>query len=335
MDAKIRQVGPDIYQIYLPLPTRPSIVNVYLVRGGDEWALIDTGMHSQDSIATFKAALREVNCPPAAIRKLVCTHHHPDHFGTSRTYKDLTNADVYLHPLELSRIERMQSPMPSPEALAFFRAHGVLMPESPDGHPTPGRYFGTLYAPVSPDHLLQDGETIHIGTRELVVIWTPGHTPGHCCFYLPQDKILIAGDHLLPKITPHVGLYYLGPDNPLQDFICSQQKIQQLDVELVLPAHGAIFKDHRYRAQQIIHHHHYRLQEIYDTIKSHAKTAYDIAMEVFDLGPDRPIFHMLAATFETLAHLHFLMYEGKVRRIEENQTIKFIAARPGYAVHHS
>ncbi|TMA52614.1 MAG: MBL fold metallo-hydrolase, partial [Deltaproteobacteria bacterium] len=91
------------------------------------------------------------------------------------------------------------------------------MPQSPDGQPTPGRYFGALYAPVQPDHFLHDGDTIHIGNRELVVVWTPGHTPGHCCFYFPADKVLIVGDHLLPKITPHVGVYFTGPDNPLQD----------------------------------------------------------------------------------------------------------------------
>ncbi len=219
----------------------------------------------------------------------------------------------------------MQSTTPSPEALAFFRAHGVPMPESPDGHPTPGRYFGTLYAPASPDHLLQDGETIRIGNRECVVIWTPGHTPrggpSNRLGWASASPTGMSG----AKITPHVGVYYTGPDNPLQDFIRSQQKIQQFDVELVLPAHGAVFKDHRHRAQQIIQHHQYRLQEIHDTIKGQAKTAYDIAMEIFDLGSDRPVFHMLAATFETLAHLHLLMYDGKVRRIEENEKIKFIA----------
>jgi glyoxylase-like metal-dependent hydrolase (beta-lactamase superfamily II) len=157
------------------------------------------------------------------------------------------------------------------------------------------------------------------------VVWTPGHTTGHCCFYFPADKVMIVGDHLLPKITPHVGVYYTGPDNPLLDFINSQQKVQKFDVELVLPAHGAIFKDHRYRAQQIIQHHRYRLKEIHDAAHGNARTAYDIAMEIFDLGKERPIFHMMAATFETLAHLHLLMYDGKVRRVEDSAKVKFLA----------
>jgi glyoxylase-like metal-dependent hydrolase (beta-lactamase superfamily II) len=325
MESKVREVAPGIYQIYLPLPMRPSIVNVYLVRGGDEWALIDTGMHTEESIATFKAALAEVGCPPSAVRKLVCTHHHPDHFGTSRAYKELTGAEVYLNPLEVPRVERMQSSTPLPEAMAFFRSHGVPAPDSPDGQPTPGRYFGTTYAPVLPDHPLHDGDTVRVGDRELQVVWTPGHTAGHCCFYFPADKVLIVGDHLLPKITPHVGVFYFGPDNPLRDFLDSQQKVQQFEVELVLPAHGAVFKDHRHRAQQIIQHHKYRLQAMHDTVKGHARTAYEVAMENFDFGPDRPYFQLLAATFETLAHLHLLMYDGKVRRLEEDGKMKFIA----------
>ena len=48
-------------------------------------------------------------------------------------------------------------------------------------------------------------------------------------------------------------------------------------------------------------------------------------MENFDFGPDRPYFQLLAATFETLAHLHLLMYDGKVRRLEEDGKVKFIA----------
>lgn len=326
MESKIREVTPGIYQLYLPLPMRPSIVNVYLVRDQDEWALIDTGMHSEESIATLNACLKEVGCPPSSIRKLICTHHHADHFGASRAHKELTGAEVYLNPLEVARVERMQSSTPMPESIAFFRSHGIPLPESGDGLPAPGRYFGTLYAPTLPEHPLHDGESVYIGSRELQVVWTPGHTSGHCCFYFPQDKVFIVGDHLLPKITPHVGVYPGGPDNPLQDFLNSQVKVQKLDVELVLPAHGAVFKDHRHRAQQIIQHHKYRLQEIQDATKGRPRSAYEISLEIFNLSKESPIFHFMAATFETLAHLHLLMYDGKVKRVEEDSKVTFAAA---------
>ena len=108
-DTKIREVASGVYQLFLPLPMRPSIVNVYLVRDGDEWALIDTGMHTTDSIATLKSALSAVGCEPTSIRSLISTHHHADHFGTSQTYQELTGAEVYLNELELSRVKRRQT----------------------------------------------------------------------------------------------------------------------------------------------------------------------------------------------------------------------------------
>lgn len=322
-EAKIREVASGIYQLFLPLPMRPTIINVYLVRDGDEWALIDTGMHTEESIETLKSALAEVGCSPASIRKLISTHHHADHFGTSQTYQELTGADVYLNELELPRVARLQSTERLPEAFAFFQQHGIPL-DDPRDLPTPGSFYGSRYMPAKPDHFLCDGEAVYIGKRELQVVWTPGHTEGHCCLYLPEDKVMIVGDHLLPKITPHVGVYYAGPDNPLQDFLDSHEKIQDFDVELVLPAHGGVFKDHRYRAKQIIQHHKYRLEEMRDIVHAKAQSAYEVASQVFDLKSDLPIFHIFAATFETLAHLHLLMYNGEVRRVEDDGTIRFV-----------
>ena len=64
-DAKLREVLPGIHLLNLPLPMKPTIVNVYLVDGGDEWALVDTGMNSDDSIATFRAALAQLGSSPS------------------------------------------------------------------------------------------------------------------------------------------------------------------------------------------------------------------------------------------------------------------------------
>lgn len=322
-ETHVREVAPGIHQLYLPLPMRPSIVNVYLVNDGDEWALIDTGMNSPESLAAFQEALATVGCPLTSVRKLLSSHHHPDHFGASRRQKELTGAEVYFHPLEVERVTRLQTVRPE-ESLVFFRQQGVPMPNGVAGMPTPMQVWGSNYAPTTPDHLLGDGDVIRVGSREIHVVWTPGHSPGHCCFYFPEDKVLIVGDHLLPTITPHVGAYPHGPDNPLGDFIDSQQKVRELDVNLVLPAHGAVFRDHRARATQIIQHHETRLEEIADTIRTQPKTAYDIAVEVFGHDESRPLFHILAATFETLAHLHFLQDVEHVTRLDDEERIRFL-----------
>jgi glyoxylase-like metal-dependent hydrolase (beta-lactamase superfamily II) len=155
-------------------------------------------------------------------------------------------------------------------------------------------------------------------------VWTPGHTPGHNVILLRKEKVLIVGDHLLPKITPHVGIYPDTTGDPLGDFINSQQKVQRFDVELVLPAHGGVYHDHRHRANQIIEHHRYREAEMLDLVKHKPQTAFEVAEQVFG-DEERPIYHVMAATFETLAHLEYSRLNGRARKMEENGRILFQA----------
>lgn len=316
--TKVREVSPGVFVVHLPLPMRPTIVNVTLLHSGNEWALVDTGIHTQDSIAAFESALQQVGCAPEQISKLLCTHHHPDHFGTSKKYKELTHAEVYLHRLEYEASTHYAPQRRSEEALRFFAQHGI--PVQQFVHvPSPGEFWAQLYVTVPPDHFIEDGEVIRVGNWELEVITTPGHTPGHCVFYLRQQRLMIVGDHLLPKITPHVGVFPGGPPNPLADFLDSQRKVQRFDVDLVLPAHGGIFSDHRHRANQIIQHHHYRLQEMLDIVRHQPSTAYEVARQAFGFDINSPITVQFPATFETLAHLEYLRVESKVAREEREE----------------
>jgi glyoxylase-like metal-dependent hydrolase (beta-lactamase superfamily II) len=144
--------------------------------------------------------------------------------------------------------------------------------------------------------------------------------------YVRGHQILIAGDHLLPKITPHVGVFPGGPQNPLQDFIDSQRKIQPLEVALVLPAHGGVFKDHRHRTRQIIQHHEYRMQEMLDIIRQRPRTAYDVARIAFDFNADSSLTVQFPATFETLAHLELLRSLGRATNEDRGDEVVFQAA---------
>jgi glyoxylase-like metal-dependent hydrolase (beta-lactamase superfamily II) len=122
-----------------------------------------------------------------------------------------------------------------------------------------------------------------------------------------------------------VGIY---PDavgtNPLGDFLNSQLKVQKFEVELVLPAHGGVYHDHRHRANQLIEHHRYREAEMLDLTRKAPQTAFEVAQQVFG-GEERPIFHVMAATFETLAHLEFACFGGRARRSERGERTVFQA----------
>ncbi|MGH7865945.1 MAG: MBL fold metallo-hydrolase [Candidatus Binataceae bacterium] len=330
MSAKIVEVHPGIYEIFLPLPMRPTIINVWLVDCHGKWALIDTGMNSPESVATLEEAFGHLGLKIEDLDVLIGTHHHIDHFGASSEIHRRSGATTYLHPLEAERAGRMLmfgriGPGDRPESRAFFESHGFPVDQFPTAGMRPGWMGTSMYNPVThPDHTIEDGDVLEIGDRKFEAVWTPGHTPGHNVIYLRKEKVMIVGDHLLPKITPHVGIYPDSPGNPLGDFLKSQLKVQKFDVELVLPAHGGVYKDHRHRANQIIEHHRYREAEMLDLVKHKPQTAFEVASQVFG-DEDRPIFHIMAATFETLAHLEYSHLNGRARKTENNGRILFQA----------
>jgi glyoxylase-like metal-dependent hydrolase (beta-lactamase superfamily II) len=314
-DVKTREVSPGFHLLYLPLPMRPTIVNVYLVDGGSEWALIDTGMNTAASVDAFRAALDQIGCRPESIRKIICTHHHPDHFGTSRPYRELCHAEVFLHPLEAERAASFAPHSRSPESARFFRRNGIPL-ERFANIPSLGDFWKGMYEPANPDHPLSDHLRIPIGERELDVVWTPGHSPGHCVMHFRKQKVLIVGDHLLPKITPHVGIVSENAGDPLGDFLASLRKVGELDVQTVLPAHGAVYNDHRKRVSQLIEFHEYRMQVMLDIVRGRPRTADETALEAFDLTPESPFQQQFPATFETLAHLEHMRLHGRTEKSE-------------------
>jgi glyoxylase-like metal-dependent hydrolase (beta-lactamase superfamily II) len=328
MSAKIVEVHPGIYEIFLPLPARPTIINVFLFDCHGAWALIDTGMNLPDSIQTLEQALATLDITIDDIDVLIGTHHHPDHFGASAEIRRRSGAQVYLHRLEQEKVARVLSMFGMthrpPEALHFFERNGV--PSANYEGMRPAFYSNGAYIPTQqPDKYLQDRDIITVGDRRFEVIWTPGHSPGHAVIYLPNEKVMVVGDHLLPRITPHVGIYPDSTPDPLGDFINSQVKVQNFDVELVLPAHGGVYQDHRHRANQIIEHHRYREEEMLDLLKHQSMTAWDVARQVFG-DEERPFSQWMAATFETLAHLEHAYLEGRARKFERDDKVVFQTA---------
>jgi glyoxylase-like metal-dependent hydrolase (beta-lactamase superfamily II) len=322
-NGKTRVLADGVVQVFLPLPFKPTIINVYLVRAGSTWTLIDTGMHTGDSRRTMDAVLAEHGIAPTDVTRIVCTHHHIDHYGTSGPYRDLTHAQVLLHPLEAEKAAA--SATATGESDAWNARLGVPAVPPEKRMPAPSLAFGTVYSPAIPDLLLADGDEIPLGDgRRLDVVWTPGNTPGHCCLLLQPDGILFVGDHLLPKITPHVGLYPNGPENPLGDFLNSQEKVKRLDARLVCPAHGGVYEDHRRRASQLIDFHRVRKMTMLEAIRRRPLTPYQVALEAFAISPQNR-FQVMAATSETLAHLELLRFEGRALKAEDDGAVRYRA----------
>ncbi len=316
------EIRPGIHHLKVPIPNNPlENTNVFLLRSDDGSILIDAGWNGDIALNALATQLGNIGLHFQDITRIIVTHAHHDHFGLAGRLRQLSGASVALH-------ERDRDFLQPPSADTGDYARSIE--EWFLGHGLPRQELGAVRmfaamrrsgSRVAPDVILKDGDTITSGNFNLRVIWTPGHSPGHICLYEPRRRLLFAGDHILPVITPNVSLQPLSTDNPLANFLASLQKVRGLDVELVLPAHETPFPDLKGRVDEILHHHELRNLEILEGLGHREMTAYEVAGHVTwmpELGGARldqlPPGDRRMALTETLAHLEALRAEGRVSR---------------------
>jgi len=297
-----REVVPGIHMLELPLPFSLGIVNVWLVRLETGWLLIDTGMRTDSCFDALARALEGLSVEWRDIRHILLTHIHPDHMGLASRLIGLTGASLDLHRADhelLAHVtntdrhrewqqEVLTSAGVSPEMRALVHSAMFEIQQS----------FDLL----TPDRLLSGGEAIPIAHGLLEVIWTPGHSPGHVCLYDRERRVLISGDHILEHISPNIG-WQPGHD-ALGEFLSSLDNIAALNVDLILPSHGAPFTGHREWVRKTQEHHAERCARIVELIDGGATTAHLIAEKLWNrhLSP----FHYRFAIYEVMAHLEYL-----------------------------
>ena len=164
-------------------------------------------------------------------------------------------------------------------------------------------------------HHVEHGDVLRLAGREWFVLHTPGHTADHICLHDPETGAFLAGDHVLPSITPHIGGVSYLPD-PLKSFFYSLDRIGEIQgVDLALPAHGHPFSDLGGRAIAIKEHHHDRLEEIRKIAKD-IGTA-DVNSFMKRLFKERSWGEM--AESETYAHLEHLRLDRQAEAYRNEQ----------------
>lgn len=311
------RIAERLWRIPIPLPEhtggeRLGFTNCYLVGGSERWLLVDTGMRTDDALAAFEHGLTEAGLAWSDLDLIAITHHHPDHFGTSARVRELSGGRVLIHRADAELVFEGLWRHPSVDELVTAHGGPALNVPAAAFLMTPG------FEPAVPDEPLADEQTIELGGRAVRVLHTPGHTPGHCCFEF--GDIVLTGDHVLPKITPHVG-YYPGSEDPLADFIASLKRIGDGGYRLALPAHGEPFDDVAARAARIIRHHEFRLRATVDALGRETLSGWEVTPRVF--GGELEGFHRFAAMFETLAHLVLAESRGEVERVVGDGVIRW------------
>ena len=162
--------------------------------------------------------------------------------------------------------------------------------------------------------LVDDGAYITVADEQYRVIWTPGHSDGHICLFRDRDGVFIAADHVLPRITPNIGLYSeKDRPNPLGDYLASLAKVAPLAASIVLPGHGEPFTDLAGRTTEIMQHHEEREAHILTLLNAGPQHAYAVAEQLFGHRWNNSEARRMAVA-ETLSHLEHLRFGGRVER---------------------
>lgn len=191
-------------------------VNVYLVDGGDEFALIDIGY--LDSVDEIIDLLRAMDFRLSQCKLLIATHADADHVQGLARAKELLKTKVAAHPLAKVPLETGDEIM----TFARIEAQGIHLP----------------MPPCKVDVLLNDGDVIEVGDKKLTVWHTPGHTQGQLAFKM--GRLLFVGDNIYKDGC--VGVIDAHHGSSIPDFIRSLKRIMADDAEYLLPSHGPAFR---------------------------------------------------------------------------------------------
>src|SRR5436190_3412917 len=254
------------------MPSKPGHVHSYLLPGGEGWTIVDTGLGLPDAKERWADILAELDAPVA---RIFITHFHPDHVGAAADLAELTGAPVYQGALDYEQCERTWSASARQDVTwAWLRANGV-----PETERDEMRTFGRMYREMT--RFAPDPALVEAGDRldgwELVA--APGHADGQPM--LLKDGLLVAGDHLLPRISPAIGLWPDSSPDPLGDYLGALAGLPALAPRLAFPGHGDPIDDPLGRAAELIAHHRERLDTLAAALGREPQTGYELSFPLF------------------------------------------------------
>jgi glyoxylase-like metal-dependent hydrolase (beta-lactamase superfamily II) len=316
----VEQVRPGLWSIPVPIPNNPlRYVLVYALelRGGGV-AIVDAGWNTEEAWAALGDGLSAAGGTIADVRAVMVTHIHPDHYGLAGRVREASGAWIGLHPADAVMLEARYGDTDELVAnmLRLLVDSGVPEDRLPD-LALASMAVKSMVTMAAPDVLFEDGKDIDLPGWPLRTIWTPGHSPGHVCFYSEDHHLLISGDHVLPRITPNISVHAQQHSNPLGDYLESLLKVRNLGTQEVLPGHEYRFSDLEGRLEEIIRHHADRLEEIEQVLAEHpGSTAWEITLRLHWSRPWDQIesFMQRQANGETLAHCVLLELHDRVYR---------------------
>jgi glyoxylase-like metal-dependent hydrolase (beta-lactamase superfamily II) len=309
-------VAEGVHWIRMPLPFALDHVNLWALEDEEGWTLVDCG-YALDSVKESWEQIFVTLLQGRPIRRIVVTHHHPDHVGLAAWLSSRFGVPVWMTEAEFLTAHAVWEGFAGYQrsaVLELFRTHGL-----------DAKYLAAFSAresafkrgvPELPSAFrrLLDNEDIVIGGRCWSVVEGHGHSPEHAALFCEELGLLISGDMVLPRISSNVSVWAKDPDgDPLGQFLSSLARYRELPEDtLVLPSHGRVFRGLHARIDELLAHHQERLRAVREAC-GEPRTAAQLMPVLFNRELD--VHQVFFAIGESIAHLNRLVHCGALERM--------------------
>lgn len=310
------EVAEGILWMRLPLPMKLDHVNVYALDEGDGWTIVDTGFDTGRSRRVWQALLAGP-LKGRPVRRVIATHHHPDHIGLAGWFQAmgaelLTTRTAWL----LARMLVLdEEEVPNPQTLAFWRGAG-MDPAIYEARRTERPFnFADIVTPLPLGYTrIREGDRLTLGGRRWQVRIGHGHAPEHATLWCEDAPLVLGGDQLLPSISANLGVYATEPAaDPVGEWMesCEALRPHARPDQLVLPGHKLPFTGLPRRLDQMVDNHVSALARLEAWLQT-PRVATGCFPVLFqrEIGPGE----YGLALVEAVAHLNHLLLRGRATR---------------------
>ena len=285
---KPEQISKSVWRIAIKSDTLPPFdhTNSFVISDRGVGWIVEAPSDSDEAISSIEATLKEAGV--TTLKGILLTHTHPDHCAGIKRFQEHFDVTVFVHPLEQERLEKR-----------------------------------TMVQNV---RALQDKRVLTVGDKTIESLHTPGHSPGHLSFFIPEDGAMLAGDLVAGSGSSWVGY----PEGDVTDYLNSIARLKTLAIgsrpeqpdvlalRVMAPGHGETIHSPAEKLEEVTKHRLSREKQILDVVSIGNYTLAEIRKRIY---PSLPNSHVESLAEQSiLAHLIRLMNDMQVIHLGDDKT---------------